>query len=136
MAEMERREQGEKLEQPRRLINTSASYKASFFTKYGIVTFDLFAAESPILVNNFIFLSTKGFYDGSKFHRVVEGHVVQGGKKGGPGKNGAGYLMNYFWNDEFSRRTHISGTLSMANCDPNTNGSQFFVPLIDMAWLD
>jgi cyclophilin family peptidyl-prolyl cis-trans isomerase len=77
-------------------------------------------------VNNFVFLSRAGFYDGVKFHRVVKGFMIQGGDPTGTGAGGPGYQFQ----DELpTTRSYTKGTIAMANAGPNTNGSQFFIML-------
>jgi len=113
-------------------IDTSADYIASLVTTRGVVEFNLLTRECPRLVNNFIYLSTQGFYDGTIFHRVVEGFVIQGGDPLKTGEGGPGYFLP----DELPTHPHKAGSLSMSNAGPDTNGSQFFIPLIEMPWLD
>jgi len=89
---------------------------------------------------NFIQLVEKGFYDGIKFHRVIEDFMIQGGdpltkddsKKGLWGTGGPGYTIK----DEFKGYSNSRGTISMANAGPNTGGSQFFINLVDNDYLD
>ncbi|HCB01702.1 MAG TPA: peptidylprolyl isomerase [Anaerolineae bacterium] len=84
----------------------------------------LFADKAPITVNNFVFLAREGFYDGTTFHRVLDGFMAQGGDPTGTGSGGPGYSFE----DEFSDLTFDrEGLLAMANSGPNTNGSQFFI---------
>ncbi|HCR71097.1 MAG TPA: peptidylprolyl isomerase [Anaerolineae bacterium] len=84
----------------------------------------LFADKAPITVNNFVFLAREGFYDGTTFHRVLDGFMAQGGDPTGTGAGGPGYSFE----DEFSDLTFDrEGLLAMANSGPNTNGSQFFI---------
>ncbi|HSK65684.1 MAG TPA: peptidylprolyl isomerase, partial [Anaerolineales bacterium] len=84
----------------------------------------LFPAEAPVTVNNFVFLAREGYYDGTTFHRVLEGFMAQGGDPTGTGLGGPGYAFE----DEFSSLTFDrAGLLAMANSGPNTNGSQFFI---------
>jgi len=115
-----------------RLLVAVDSYVAKVRTDRGDILIDLFANECPALVNNFIFLATNEFYNDTTFHRVLEGFVVQAGDRTGSGAGEPGYFIN----DEPSSRSHLRGTISMANSGPNTNGSQFFIPCVDMPWLD
>lgn len=111
---------------PSMQIDPAKSYTARFKTNKGEFDIKLFAKEAPITVNNFVFLSRDGFYDGLKFHRVISNFMIQGGDPEGSGRGGPGYK----WNDESGalRLRHDGpGVLSMANAGPNTNGSQFFI---------
>jgi len=98
---------------------------AVFNTAKGDIRVELFPAEAPITVANFVNLSTRGYYNGLKFHRVIANFMVQGGDPTGTGMGGPGYNFG----DEFSplRRHDSAGVLSMANSGPGTNGSQFFI---------
>ena len=111
---------------PEMVINPSKKYTAIFHTARGDIKITLLAEQAPITVNNFVFLARDGFYNGTTFHRVISGFMVQGGDPTATGSGGPGYK----WNDEPAalRIKHDSaGTLSMANAGPNTNGSQFFI---------
>ena len=110
---------------PAMQIDPAKKYVAHFETDRGAFDIELFAAEAPVTVNNFVFLARDGFYDGLKFHRVIANFMIQGGDPEGSGRGGPGYK----WNDEPSalRLRHETGSLSMANAGPNTNGSQFFI---------
>jgi peptidyl-prolyl cis-trans isomerase B (cyclophilin B) len=98
-------------------------------TNHGDIQVELFEDDAPNTVANFISLAESGFYNGTKFHRVIPDFMIQGGdpdsKSGnGPwGRGGPGYRIA----DEFSSKKHDKGVLSMANSGPNTNGSQFFI---------
>ncbi len=92
-------------------------------TENGTIIIELFAKDSPKTVNNFVFLSREGYYNGTTFHRVIPGFMAQGGDPTGTGMGGPGYKFE----DEFSARKHVTGSLSMANSGANTNGSQFFI---------
>jgi cyclophilin family peptidyl-prolyl cis-trans isomerase len=87
--------------------------------------FRLFDDETPITVNNFVFLANQGFYDNTTFHRVLEDFMAQAGDPTGTGSGGPGYQFE----DEFidSLSFDQRGLLAMANAGPGTNGSQFFV---------
>ncbi len=105
-------------------LDTTKSYRATFHTEKGDFEVELYAADAPRTVENFVNLARSGFYDGTTFHRVIGGFMAQGGDPTGTGTGGPGYSFG----DEFSSRRHdAEGTLSMANAGPNTNGSQFFI---------
>ena len=110
-------------------IDQSKEYQATIKTNLGDIMVQLFPEDAPIAVNNFVFLASQGFYDGVKFHRVVKGFVIQGGDPTGTGTGGPGYKFA----DEEVTRDYIAGTLAMANAGPNTNGSQFFITLVDLS---
>ncbi|MGB2814586.1 MAG: peptidylprolyl isomerase, partial [Dehalococcoidales bacterium] len=101
-------------------IDTSKQYTATIETEKGSMILELFASDVPVTVNNFVFLAREGFYDGTTFHRVIPDFMAQGGDPTGTGAGDPGYKFA----DEFTRHTHVTGTLSMANSGPNTNGSQ------------
>jgi peptidyl-prolyl cis-trans isomerase B (cyclophilin B) len=113
-------------------IDPEKSYVATIETVKGDLVCELFAADAPVTVNNFVFLSREGFYDGVIFHRVVPDFVVQGGDPTGTGSGGPGYKFA----DEFSSHLHDTGALSMANSGANTNGSQFFITFSPQHHLD
>ncbi len=107
-------------------IDPSKQYTAVFHTNKGDFTVELFAQQAPATVNNFVFLAREGFYDGTTFHRVIKGFMVQGGDPTGTGTGDPGYKFA----DEQSAlalKHSGAGILSMANAGPNTNGSQFFI---------
>jgi len=123
--------------------------QAHFTTSEGNFTIRLFEAEVPKTVANFVGLAegtqefvdpstgkktTRPFYDGLVFHRVIADFMIQGGCPLGTGTGGPGYKFA----DEFnpSLRHSKPGVLSMANAGPNTNGSQFFITLVPTPWLD
>ena len=117
---------------PPMAIDTSKQYTATIETEKGNLALELFAADVPVTVNNFVFLARKGFYDGTTFHRVLPGFMAQGGDPTGTGSGGPGYRFA----DEFTEYTHAAGTLSMANSGANTNGSQFFITYTSQHHLD
>ena len=120
---------------PEMKIDPSKTYSADIETDRGTIAVDLLAKDAPATVNNFVFLAQDGFYDGVKFHRVIEDFMVQGGDPTGTGTGGPGYQFA----DEKSAlrlRHEGPGTLSMANSGPNTNGSQFFITHVATDWLD
>ena len=104
-------------------IDQSKTYTATVETNKGSMTLDLFAADAPLTVNNFVFLAREGFYENGKFHRVMKDFMIQGGCPTGDGTGGPGYRFS----DEPVTRSYVKGTLAMANAGPNTNGSQFFI---------
>jgi len=110
---------------PDMVIDPAKNYTATFKTNAGDIQVQLFAADAPKTVNNFVFLAREGFYDGVTFHRVIADFMVQGGDPTGTGTGGPGYKFA----DEFkgNPRRHQVGSLSMANAGPGTNGSQFFI---------
>jgi peptidyl-prolyl cis-trans isomerase B (cyclophilin B) len=115
-------------------IDADKKYAASMETNRGTIEIELFAKEAPKTVNNFVFLAREGFYDGVSFHRVISNFVIQGGDPTGTGSGGPGYKFE----DETRGNPHRHGTgsLSMANAGPNTNGSQFFVTHSPQPHLD
>ncbi|MFC1955317.1 peptidylprolyl isomerase [Chloroflexota bacterium] len=117
---------------PQMTIDTSKQYTATIETEKGNLVLELFAKDVPKTVNNFVFLANEGFYDGSTFHRVIPGFMVQGGDPTGTGMGGPGYKFA----DEFTAHEHVAGALSMANAGPNTNGSQFFITYAPQHGLD
>ena len=119
---------------PKMEIDPKKSYSAILKTDKGDISVKLFADKTPITVNNFVFLSRQGFYDGTIFHRVISDFMAQGGDPTGTGMGGPGYRFE----DEFtsSLRHDKPGVLSMANAGSNTNGSQFFITHLATPWLD
>jgi len=113
-------------------IDTSKQYTAIIETEKGNLVLELFASDVPVTVNNFVFLAREGFYDGTIFHRVISGFMAQGGDPTGTGAGGPGYTFA----DEFTKHSHVTGALSMANAGPNTNGSQFFITYAPQNHLD
>jgi len=122
---------------------------AHFTTSEGNFTARLFEAEAPNTVANFTALADgskewtdprsgrkvkQPYYDGTIFHRVIEGFMIQGGDPLGQGTGGPGYTFG----DEFHPKLRHAkeGVLSMANRGPNTNGGQFFITLAPTPWLD
>ena len=110
-------------------IDPSKSYSATVRTSKGSFTADLYAADAPNTVNNFVNLAKDGFYDGTPFHRIIAGFMFQGGDPTGTGTGGPGYR---FADELGAPHDYEKGTLAMANAGPNTNGSQFFVCLGDL----
>jgi len=109
-------------------------------TNMGEIKLELFVKDAPETVGNFIKLSKEKFYDGTRFHRVIKGFMIQGGDPNSKDDNwsndgigGPGYAFK----DEINSNKIIRGVLAMANAGPNTNGSQFFIVTAQSApWLD
>ena len=114
--------------------------KATIETSFGNIVFKLLPDNAPETVRNFTKLSQSGFYDGTLFHRVIPGFMVQGGDpntknsdKSRWGMGGPGYTIKA----EFNSRSHLRGIVSMARAtDPDSAGSQFFIVTTDSAFLD
>jgi peptidyl-prolyl cis-trans isomerase B (cyclophilin B) len=107
---------------------------ATLKTNKGDIRLELFSDKTPKTVANFEKLIGEGFYDGLKFHRVIDNFMIQGGCPKGTGTGGPGYTFE----DEFHKDLKHAGPgiLSMANSGPNTNGSQFFITHEATPWLD
>lgn len=108
---------------PAMQIDPSKSYTAVLVTSRGTMRVALFAKETPITVNNFVFLARDGFYTNTVFHRIIKGFMIQGGDPTGTGRGSPGYRFD----NEPVTREYTRGTVAMANAGPNTNGSQFFI---------
>jgi peptidyl-prolyl cis-trans isomerase B (cyclophilin B) len=124
----------EPLAAPSGALDTTKTYRATFKTERGDIVVDLFADRAPRTVENFVNLARAGFYDGTTFHRVINGFMAQGGDPTGTGTGGPGYQFA----DEFhpTLRHDGPGILSMANAGPGTNGSQFFLTFGPTPHLD
>ena len=106
--------------------------KVKLQTTEGDIVIEL-REDMPITAGNFEKLVGEGFYDGTIFHRVIDGFMLQGGDPTGTGGGGPGYTIQ----DEFtSNNKNDRGTISMANAGPNTGGSQFFINLVNNNFLD
>jgi peptidyl-prolyl cis-trans isomerase B (cyclophilin B) len=105
--------------------------KAVFETSKGVIEAELFADEVPNTVANFEKLANSGFYDHTKFHRVIHNFVIQGGDpysrtgKGPVGTGGPGYTIKC--ETHLNTHKHVTGTLSMAHAGKDSGGSQFFI---------
>lgn len=108
--------------------------KAVMETNKGTINLKLFGDQVPVTVVNFVNLARRGYYNGLKFHRVIDNFMIQGGCPLGSGTGGPGYKFE----DEFdpSLRHNKPGILSMANAGPGTNGSQFFITHVPTEWLN
>jgi len=99
--------------------------KVKISTDKGDMIAELYDNETPITVKNFLDLTTKGFYNGLNFHRVIPGFVAQGGCPNGVGNGGPGYTIQC--EVTAPKQYHDKGVLSMAHAGRNTGGSQFFI---------
>jgi len=119
---------------PEPVLEPGVDYRAVIDTNKGRMVVDLFQDDVPNTVNSFVFLALNGYYDGVKFHRVLEDFMAQTGDPTGTGMGGPGYEFA----DEFREhlRHDAKGVVSMANAGPNTNGSQFFITFVPTPWLD
>lgn len=110
-------------------------------TNKGAITIELFADTKPKTVENFVKLAKEGFYNGTRFHRVIKGFMIQGGdplskdlaNQNRWGTGGPGYQ---FADELVTENKNVIGTISMANSGPNTNGSQFFINTANNNFLD
>ncbi|GGA27361.1 peptidylprolyl isomerase [Paenibacillus physcomitrellae] len=103
------------------------------------IQIELYPKAAPNTVNNFISLVQKGFYDGTKFHRVIPGFMIQGGDPQGNGSGGPGYSIKgeFTSNGVKNDLKHTRGVISMARAqDLNSGGSQFFIMVADADYLD
>ena len=114
---------------------------AVFQTSMGEFEVELFLDKSPITAGNFKELVEKGFYDNTKFHRVIDNFMIQGGDpyskndslKNKWGTGSSGEVIK----DEFIKGlSNLRGTIAMANSGPNSGSSQFFINLVDNTYLD
>lgn len=109
-------------------------------TNKGDISIKLYLSQTPVTAGNFLTLAQNGFYENVKFHRVIEGFMIQGGDpntktddEGTYGTGGPGHTIP----DEFAPGlSNVVGTISMANAGPNTGGSQFFINTADNTFLD
>jgi len=123
------------------LMNNSSGPKVILETNHGNIEIELFSDKAPNTVNNFVSLAQDGFYDGTRFHRVIKGFMNQGGCPNSKdvalknlwGMGDPGYKFNC---EIHSENFNVKGTISMANAGPNTNGSQFFLNAGNNDWLN
>jgi len=110
---------------PPMTIDTSKQYFATVkLAKGGEFTIQLYPNKAPITVNSFVFLAREGYFNGTTFHRVLEGFMAQGGDPTGSGAGGPGYQ---FQNEDSDLTFNQAGVVAMANAGRDTNGSQFFI---------
>jgi cyclophilin family peptidyl-prolyl cis-trans isomerase len=124
---------------PSMVIDTTQDLSAVFeMEDGGQFTIDLYEKLAPNTVNNFVFLANENYYNGTTFHRVIDGFMAQGGDPSGTGSGSPGY---YFENEfHVDARHNSAGVLSMANKGlvdgKGTNGSQFFITFSATEFLD
>lgn len=121
-----------KIKEAKRVENITLNAKIK--TDRGDINLKLFPEVAPMTITSFVTLAKKGFYNGLKFHRVIEDFMIQGGDPTGTGAGGPGYQFR----DEFKEGVVFDkkGLLAMANAGPNTNGSQFFITHVPTEWLN
>jgi cyclophilin family peptidyl-prolyl cis-trans isomerase len=119
---------------PPMTIDPLKQYTATIHSEKGDIVLELFPEDAPMAVNNFIFLSRNGWYDGITFHRVFPGFMAQSGDPTGTGYGGPGYSFD----NEISPNLTFdkAGLIAMANAGPGTNGSQFFITYAPQPDLD
>lgn len=123
------------------VIDPAKSYRAVLKTSKGDIVVNLDAGAAPLAVNNFVFLALNRFYDGTRFHRVIDGFMAQAGDpqsaelslRDAWGTGGPGYQ---FANEKSSLTFDKAGVLAMANAGPDTNGSQFFITFAPTPFLN
>lgn len=121
--------------------NLYTKYKTALIkTNYGDITVEFYGDDSPVTVNNFLNLAKSGFYNNTKFHRVIKDFMIQAGDPNSRDKDISTYGQGgpgYIFMDEINQHKLVRGSLAMANAGPGTNGSQFFiVTKTSTPWLD
>ena len=116
------------------VLEAGLDYAAVIETNRGVIVVDLYQDDTPVTVNNFVFLALQRYYDGIVFHRVLEDFMAQTGDPTGTGSGGPGYRFDDEIVDGLGHDAR--GVLSMANAGPGTNGSQFFITFTATPWLD
>jgi peptidyl-prolyl cis-trans isomerase B (cyclophilin B) len=122
------------------MSNSTPAENAVIKTAYGDMTIAFWPDVAPKTVENFKKLARSGFYDGTAFHRIIKGFMIQGGcpntkkgEKGMPGTGGPGWKVKA----EFNKKPHVRGVISMArSSDPDSAGSQFFICHGNAGFLD
>jgi cyclophilin family peptidyl-prolyl cis-trans isomerase len=112
-------------------IDLAAEYSQAIIkTNLGDIKVKFYTKDSPVTVNNFLNLSKSGFYDDTKFHRVIKDFMIQGGdpnSKDNDWSNDGTGGPDYRFADEFNSHKLVKGSLAMANSGADSNGSQFFI---------
>jgi cyclophilin family peptidyl-prolyl cis-trans isomerase len=122
-------------------VTEQKTMQATITTNKGTIVLELYGDKTPQTAGNFAKLAGEGFYNGTKFHRVIDGFMIQGGdpltkddsQQAAWGTGGPGYK---FADEIVPGLSNVTGTISMANAGPNTNGSQFFINVADNTFLD
>ncbi|MGB7337554.1 MAG: peptidylprolyl isomerase [Phototrophicaceae bacterium] len=125
---------GEYSSAPNDILENGVDYQAIFCTTQGAIYLDLFEDQTPITVNNMVFLASEGYYNNTIFHRVLDGFMAQAGDPTGTGRGGPGYQFT----DEIVPTLTFDRPylLAMANAGAGTNGSQFFITFAPTDWLN
>ena len=115
--------------------------RAKIKTNQGDITVEFYGDDSSVTVNNFLNLAQSGFYNGTRFHRIIKDFMIQGGDPNSADENKRSFWgmgdPGYKFDDEFNAHKLVKGSLAMANSGPNTNGSQFFIVTAEETpWLD
>jgi len=125
------------------VVTNTMNRTAIITTNKGVITLELFEDQMPVTTANFIKLAEAGFYNDTKFHRVIDGFMIQGGDPNSKGDDAMSYGTGgpgYTIQDEFvsgELLTNTRGTIAMANTgQPNSGGSQFFINIADNVALD
>ena len=116
------------------VLDPELDYAAVIETNRGAMVIDLYQDQTPVTVNNFVFLALHRYFDGIVFHRVLEDFMAQTGDPTGTGTGGPGYRFEDEIVPELGHDAR--GVVSMANAGPGTNGSQFFITFSATPWLD
>lgn len=119
---------------PEMTIDPAKKYYATFTMENGgVFKAELYPDKAPITVNSFVFLARDGYFNGTTFHRVLEGFMAQGGDPTGTGMGSPGYT---FVNEDSDLTFDKPGVLAMANAGRDTNGSQFFITFVPTPQLN
>jgi cyclophilin family peptidyl-prolyl cis-trans isomerase len=119
---------------PAMTIDKAKQYTATIkMAKGGEIVIQLYPDKAPLTVNSFVFLARQKFFDGTTFHRVLDGFMAQGGDPTGTGGGGPGYQ---YVNEDSDLKFDKPGVVAMANAGRDTNGSQFFITFVPTPQLD
>lgn len=112
------------LNKPGRItLKEGKDYKAKLITNRGDVIIDLYEIDAAYTVNNFVYLAEQDYYDGTKFFRVIQNFIIQGGDPNNDGTGGPGYTFD----DEINNHKIVKGTVAMATTEKDANGGQFYI---------